>query len=152
MRQIITVLTVIVAIVVIVAVMLYMEGALGKWREALDDPLTDAAWTHILVAGATLFIYRFAYVMVTLWAKEKRSARHPVWPWLRWVLMAAVIAWFFGHNFAAPGDVERGATIIKLFVALLAVGFLGTWAGVRRVAFNQQMSKEGNERFLPRRT
>jgi len=60
MRQIITALTAVVAIGIASAVMLYMEGALGKWREALDDPHTDAWWTHILVAGATLFIYRFA--------------------------------------------------------------------------------------------
>jgi len=149
MRQILTALTVFVAIAAGGAGVLWLLGSLSEWRRIPYDPLLYSLYRYLAIVGITALVYRFASIYATFAppAALDKPETWRAWAYLRWVALSIVVAGIFagwlkvGPDTVAEEAMKRTDFFLKGYTALLIVGLLGTYAGVKKAALKRELKK-----------
>ncbi len=146
MRHLLTALTVIFASAAAGVCVLWSLGSLSAWRRISYDPVLDSLYRYLIIVGATGLVYRFArlYAAAAPPAALDRPETWRAWAYLRWVALSVVVAWLFAAwppvsaDTVAEEVMKRTDNFLKGYAALLIVGLLGTFVGVKQAALKRE--------------
>jgi hypothetical protein len=124
------------ASVAVGVVVLWFLGPLSAWRQIPYDPILDSLGRYLFIIVVTAGVYRGACGIASDTPPDKKMWQTRCY--LRWIAGSGIAAWIFAAAVPEDRGMERAATFLKMYAALIIVGICGTYAGVKQAALKRE--------------